>query len=318
MRRILVTGGVGFLGSHFVERHGLAFPDDRIVILDALTYAASRRNIVGRNVVLVEGDVADEDDVSAAWDALNGQPDAVVHFAAESHVDRSITDAAPFWRTNVLGTQRILDAGRTRGMGRLIHVSTDEVYGSLTDEAQPCPEGAALAPSSPYAASKAAADALIHAAVTSWSCPAIVVRPTNNFGARQYPEKLLPVLILAALDGKPLPLYGDGLHRRDWLDVRDTADALECVLERGKIGNVYHVSAAQERRNLDVARLVCQVAGVPTGRIVSVQDRAGHDRRYALDATRLRALGWAPRYALEESIAALIRWYDENRLHWGD
>ena len=316
MRRILVTGGAGFLGSHFVERHALAFPDDRLVVLDALTYAASRRNIVGRDAVFVHGDVTSEIDVSTAWHALDGAIDVVVHFAAESHVDRSIADAASFWRTNVLGTQRILDAAHIHGVGRLIHVSTDEVYGPSRSGAPPTKEGAPLAPSSPYAASKAAADALVEAAVSSNRCPAIILRPTNNFGTRQFPEKLLPVLILAALDGKPLPLYGDGLYQRDWIDVRDTADAIEILIEHGRSGHTYHASAAHVRNNLDVAMMICRAAGVPESRISFVEDRPGHDRRYALDASALRALGWGPHHQLDVVIPSLVAWYASNREHW--
>lgn len=316
MRRILVTGGAGFLGSHFVERHALSFPEDRIVVLDALTYAASRRNIVGRDVVFVHGDVTSENDISTAWHALAGAIDLVVHFAAESHVDRSIADAAAFWRTNVLGTQRLLDAARIHGVGRLIHVSTDEVYGPTRPGAPPTKEGAPLAPSSPYAASKAAADALVAAAVSSSHCPAIILRPTNNFGTRQFPEKLLPVLILAALDGRNLPLYGDGLHQRDWIDVRDTADAIEILIEHGLSGCTYHASAAQERNNLDVAMMVCRAAGVPESTISFVTDRPGHDRRYALDAGPLRRLGWNPQHALDGVIPSLVAWYATNRDHW--
>jgi len=320
MARLLVTGGAGFIGSNFVRRRLAAHPDDALVVLDKLTYAGNLENLAGLDerpgYRFLRGDVAERADVEAAFDAA-GPVDALVHFAAESHVDRSLEDAAPFVRTNVSGTQVLLDVARRRGVGRFLHVSTDEVYGSCAEGEPGFDERAPLAPTSPYAASKAGADCLALAYCRTFGLPVIVTRASNNYGPRQFPEKLVPLFLTNALDGQPLPLYGDGLHVRDWLHVDDHCDALEAVLARGRVGEVYNVAGRCERRNRDVAEWICHAASAPESLIRPVADRAAHDRRYALDAGKLeREIGFVPGPPIEERLVDLARWYDENRAWW--
>lgn len=302
--RLVVTGGCGFIGHHFVRRWREAHAGDRIVVLDALTYAGDASRIAGL-AELVVGDVADPDAVRRAF-TLAGDVDFLVHFAAETHVDRSLKAPATFVRTNVLGTQVLLDVVRERGVGRLLHVSTDEVYGSIADDTPPASEEAPFRPGSPYAASKVGADALVTAAFNSFNLPTIVVRPANTFGTGQYPEKLLPVLIRAALRGASLPLYGDGLHVRDWLAVEDHVAALNLLLARAPLGSVWNLPGTGGRTNRSVAEAVCDATGVSRDRIQSVPDRPGHDRRYAMDGARLAALGFSPMITLEGALPTLV------------
>jgi dTDP-glucose 4,6-dehydratase len=255
--------------------------------------------------------VAEPGDVGAALDRCQGTV-AVVHFAAETHVDRSIRSCAPFLRTNVIGTQVLLDAARERKLGRFVHVSTDEVYGSLAAGVR-AGESATLAPGNPYSASKAASDHLVLAAVNTHGIDAVVTRCSNNYGPRQFPEKFVPLMIANAREDQPLPIYGDGLYERDWLFVRDHCEALLAVLERGRRGEVYNVAADNHRTNLDVARIVLRALGKPESLLTHVKDRPGHDRRYAPDAAKIHEeLGWAPRARFEDALAATIRWYDEH------
>lgn len=322
MRRILVTGGAGFIGSNYVRKHLEANPDDRLVVLDRLTYAGNLQNLAGllerfAGFRFIRGDVCAPDEIAAAFEAAGGPLDALVHFAAESHVDRSIDDAAPFVRTNVLGTQALLEAARRRGVGRFLLVSTDEVYGSRSPDEPGSGEGAPLLPNSPYAASKAAADCLARAYVQTFQLPLIISRASNNYGPHQFPEKFIPLFITNALEGRELPLYGDGENVRDWLHVDDHCDALEAILERGRPGEVYNVGGSCERKNLAVARAICAATGAPESSIRLVADRKGHDRRYALDVDKMRReLGWQPRAALEERLPEVVRWYQEHRAWW--
>jgi dTDP-glucose 4,6-dehydratase len=320
--RIVVTGGAGFIGANYVRRRLRLHTSDTVVVLDRLTYAGNLANLDGLDkhagYRFLRGDVAQPKDVEAAFDAAGGPIDAVVHFAAESHVDRSIDDAAPFVHTNLLGTQVLLDVARRRGVGRFLHVSTDEVYGSLSPTEPGFTEASPLAPNSPYAASKAGADCLVRAAGHTFGMPVLITRCSNNYGPYQFPEKFLPLFITNALEGKPLPLYGDGGNVRDWLHVESHCEALDVVLERGRPGEVYNVGGRCERKNIDVARSVCGATGQQETLIRFVTDRLGHDRRYAIDCGKIeRELGWRPARRLEDDLAALVRWYDEHRPWWG-
>jgi len=318
--RLLVTGGAGFIGSTFVRRR-LAATDDTIVVLDKLTYAGNPANLADLDparVRLVAGDIADGPLVTELAEGV----DAIVNFAAESHVDRSILEPDAFLRTGVLGVHRLLEAARTvrdrRGPGasfRFLQVSTDEVYG-------PVPEGRSreddpIRPSSPYSAAKAAGEHLVRAWHETWGLDVVLTRGANTYGPRQHPEKLVPLFITNALLDAPLPLYGDGLQRRDWLHVDDHADAVGCVLDRGVSGCAYNVPGdGEERTNRAVTEAILARLGKPWSLVRSVPDRPGHDRRYALDGSRLRALGWAPRVAFPEGIVATADWYRENPGWW--
>ncbi|MHC4549829.1 MAG: dTDP-glucose 4,6-dehydratase [Planctomycetota bacterium] len=308
---MLVTGGAGFIGSNFVHTVSARHSDWRVVNLDALTYAGNLENLVGVDHTFVKGDIAEPDDVRRAFDACEGEV-SVVHLAAETHVDRSIRVGLPFLRTNVHGTQVLLDVARERGVRRFLHVSTDEVYGSVAPGVF-CTEKSRLDPRNPYSASKAASDHLVLAAHNTHGLPATVTRCSNNYGPYQFPEKFVPLMIANAREDKPLPIYGDGLYERDWLHVTDHCDALLAVLERGRVGEIYNIAGRNHRTNLDVVRFILQVLGKPESLIAHVQDRPGHDRRYAPDATKLETeLGWSPRASFEEAMPETIRWYEEN------
>lgn len=314
-RRILITGGCGFIGSHLVEHVLERWPGAEVVNLDLCTYAGPPENLAHLEghprYRLVRGDVADAAAVSRAFE---GGVDVVVHAAAESHVDRSIADPGPFLRTNVLGTEVLLRAARGAGVSLFVQVSTDEVYGSIEDPTPPARPEDPLLPGSPYAASKASADLLALACHRTYGLPVVVTRCTNNYGPRQFPEKLLPVAILAALDGRAVPLYGDGLHQRDWLHVRDHAAGLARVVEAGVPGRTYHFSGAHPRPNRDVVLAVLAMAGRGPDGIAPVTDRLGHDRRYALDDTWTRRdLGWTPSIPFVAGLGDAFAWYAENR-----
>jgi len=325
---LLVTGGAGFIGSHFVELVIRERPHYLVTVLDKLSYAGSLENLSGvlnnPRFRFLRGDITDRrlvgkllrgEDLPPGWPPVN----AVAHLAAESHVDRSILDPTPFIRTNVLGTQTLLDAALalwTKGNPArpvFLQVSTDEVYGSLEPEDPPWTEEAPLRPSSPYAASKASADLLCLAYHRTFGLPVIVTRSGNNLGPRQFPEKLIPLLIARALEDLPLPLYGDGQQVRDWIYVEDHCRALMALLEGGRPGEVYHVSARNEKANLEVAREILRLLGKPSSLIRFVEDRPGHDQRYALNPAKLeRELGWRPHHSFPEALAETVRWYREN------
>lgn len=313
--KILVTGGAGFIGSHFVNHWLENHRNDRVVTLDKLTYAGDRANLgdalKSPRHRFLKGDIGRRADVDRA---LVGA-EAVVHFAAETHVDRSLLDAAPFLRTNVEGTHVLVNAARLAGVRRFLHVSTDEVYGSV--EKGRSPETAVLNPTSPYAASKAASDHLVLAHWLTHGFPTIVTRCTNNFGPRQHPEKFLPLFITNALDRRPLPLYGKGDNVRNWIHVRDHCEALERVLRRGRPGGIYNIAADREFRNIDVARAILKAVGAPATLLAFVKDRAGHDRRYAPDAGKIRReLGWRIRRPFERELPGLIEWYRSQEPWW--
>ncbi|MBI4692901.1 MAG: dTDP-glucose 4,6-dehydratase [Gammaproteobacteria bacterium] len=320
MRSILVTGGSGFIGSNFLHFVLARRPDWRIVNLDSLSYSGNRENHAGLEgdprFRFVHGDINDR----ALVDELMRECEAVVHFAAESHVDRSILDPRPFIETNVLGTQTLLESLRRAGGRRFLHVSTDEVYGSLPlgDPESRFSEETPLNPHSPYSASKAASDMIALSYQHTFGLDVLVTRCSNNFGPYQFPEKVIPLFVTNLIDGEPVPLYGDGLNVRDWLHVEDHCEALLAVLERGKGGRVYNIGGSNERSNLELTHLVLDIMGRGREMIRPVADRPGHDRRYAIDARRIRSeLGWAPsRSAWPQALAATIQWYVDNERWW--
>ncbi len=311
---VLVTGGAGFIGSHLVDLL-LDRPSTRVTVLDALTYAGSTANLISHEgderLRFVRGDVTDP----AAVGPLVAEVDHVIHAAAESFVDRSIESSRPFVVTNVLGTQTILEAIRETGTPMLA-VSTDEVYGEGADGTA-FNEDDPLRPRSPYAASKAAADLMCRAYVVTHGAPVTVVRGTNAFGPRQFPEKVIPVYALAALDGRPLPVYGQGLQRREWLFVTDWARACLAVLDEGALGDVVNIGGGFELSNVDLAHRICGLAGADASSIEFVPDRPGHDFRYGLDDERLRAFGWAPEVSFDDGLARTVDWFGAHR-DWVD
>jgi dTDP-glucose 4,6-dehydratase len=307
--RVLVTGGAGFIGSQFVRR--LVASGDEVVVLDKLTYAGNRANLDGADHAFHQGDIADPDAVARAAKGV----DAIVNFAAETHVDRSIMGPAEFILTDVLGTQVLLDHARHHGK-RLLHVSTDEVYGDIPLDAEPCTEDAPIRTSSPYSASKAGGELQVFAYVRTFGVDALVTRGANTYGARQYPEKFLPLFITNALDGQPLPVYGDGKQRREWLHVQDHCAGIEIVLRRGEAGEAYNISG-QERENMEVVRQILTLTGASPDLVRHVEDRPGHDRRYSVDASKLRGLGWSPQQSFDGGgLAETVEWYRENRDWW--
>jgi dTDP-glucose 4,6-dehydratase len=306
--RVLVTGGAGFIGSHFARR--LVAAGDEAVVLDKLTYSGNPANLDGLDVELVVGDICDADAVAEAGAGC----DAVVNFAAETHVDRSIIGAAEFIETDVLGTYVLLSWARSAG-ARLVQVSTDEVYGDIPD-GEHSAESDPLRPSSPYSASKAGGDLQVLAAVRTYGIDACITRGANTYGPNQYPEKLIPLFVTNALDGEPLPVYGDGRQRREWLHAEDHCSAVDLVLRKGRPGEVYNVGG-DEYENIEITRRILELAGAGADLIRHVEDRAGHDRRYALDDSKLRCLGWSPAHSIGESgLAETAAWYRDNRTWW--
>jgi dTDP-glucose 4,6-dehydratase len=306
--RILVTGGAGFIGSHFVKRMLVA--GEETVVLDKLTYSGNPANLAGCDVPLVEGDIADPAAVASAAAGC----DAIVNFAAETHVDRSILGAAEFIQTDILGTYVLLQQLAATG-ARLVQVSTDEVYGDV-EAGQSSTESDVLLPSSPYSASKAGGDLQVLAAVRTFGVDASITRGSNTYGPNQYPEKVLPLFVTNALDGEPLPLYGDGRQVRDWLHVDDHCAAIEVVLRRGRTGEIYNVAAGEEHENRELTERILEHTGADRSLVRHVADRAGHDRRYSLDTTKLRSLGWQPVRTWEDGIRDTVAWYRDNRDWW--
>lgn len=314
MEKILVTGGAGFIGSNFI-RYMLQEHPYHIINLDALTYCGNLENLRGveddPRYTFVRGSITDRKLV----DGIIKDVDAVINFAAESHVDRSIEDPEIFIRTNILGTQTLLEASRKHGVERFIQISTDEVYGSA--EKGYFTEETPLAPNSPYSASKASADLMVRAYHRTYGLPVNITRCSNNYGPYQFPEKLIPLMITNALENKPLPVYGDGMNVRDWIHVLDHCRAVDLVLHRGRVGEVYNIGGNSERRNIEIVELIVRELGRDESLIRFVEDRPGHDRRYAIDASKIRnELGWRPLYNFEEGIRETIRWYIDNRAWW--
>ena len=307
--RVLVTGGAGFIGSQFVRR--LAVKGEQVVVLDKLTYAGNRANLEGVDHDFHEGDITDPDAVATAAEGC----EAIVNFAAETHVDRSILGPAEFILTDVLGTQVLLDYARRHRI-RHLQVSTDEVYGDVPLDAPPCTEDAPVRASSPYSASKAGGDLQVLAYVRTYGVDALLTRGANTYGARQYPEKFLPLFITNALDGEHLPVYGDGRQRREWLHVADHCGGIELALRKGEAGQVYNIGG-QERENMDVVRRILDLTGASPDLVRHVEDRPGHDRRYSVDSTKLRGLGWQPKHSFDGGgLEETVDWYRDNREWW--
>ncbi len=305
--RILVTGGAGFIGSHFVKRLRAAGED--VVVLDKLTYSGNRANLPD-DVELHEGDIAEPSDVASAAASV----EAIVNFAAETHVDRSILTAESFGRAEFRGTQVLLEHARKTGI-RLVQVSTDEVYGDL-EAGGSSKETDPVRPSSPYSAAKAAGDLLIPAYVRTFGVDASITRGSNTYGPNQYPEKFISLSVTNALDGEPLPIYGDGRQVRDWLYVEDHCAGIELVLRTGEPGEIYNVGGGDEHENIDVAERIVELTGIDRSLLRRVGDREGHDRRYSLDSSKLRDMGWSPSVSFEDGLARTVDWYRENRSWW--
>ncbi|GGO17174.1 dTDP-glucose 4,6-dehydratase [Microbispora rosea subsp. aerata] len=309
--RVLVTGGAGFIGSHYV-RTAVTETDDKITVLDALTYAGNLANLepVSGGFEFVHGDICDAELLAHV---VPGH-DVVVNFAAESHVDRSIAGAAPFVRANVLGTQTLMQACLDAGVGKVVQVSTDEVYGSI--DSGSWDESAPLRPRSPYSAAKAGGDMIALAYAVTHGLPVCVTRCGNNYGPYQYPEKVIPLFITNLLEGRKVPLYGDGGNVRDWIHVDDHCRAIRLVVDVGEPGEVYHVAGTAELTNLELTGKLLDALGAGWDMVERVPDRPGHDRRYSLDDAKLRALGYAPRVPFDEGLAATVRWYADNAAWW--
>ena len=312
---ILVTGGCGFIGSHFLRYMIKTYPSDSFICLDALTYAGNKNNIKDlledSRLTMIEGNIRDASFVDTLF--VTYKPDVVVHFAAETHVDRSITGPQVFLETNVIGTGVLLDACLRHGIERFHHVSTDEVYGTLPLQGgSPFTEQSPLLPSSPYAASKASSDLLVLSYYKTYGLPITISRCSNNYGTHQYPEKLIPLMIQRALQEAPLPVYGDGLNVRDWIHVVDHCRAIDTILQAGVIGEVYNIGGGKEIANIDLVKQILGILDKPYELITYVNDRLGHDLRYAVDSSKVQSLGWKPEYTMEDSLKGIVEWYGDT------
>lgn len=323
MTKIIITGGAGFIGSNFIALVLRKYPDYRVVNVDCLTYAGNLENLTAvennPNYCFYKTDIADRRAIADIFAKESiGEGDYCVNFAAESHVDRSIENPEIFITTNIIGTQVLLDACKRSGIKKYLQVSTDEVYGTLGASGY-FTETTQLSPNSPYSASKAGADCMVRAYHETFGLPVNITRCSNNYGPYQFPEKLIPLIISNALEGKDLPVYGDGLQVRDWLHVTDHCEAIDCVLHNAAVGEVYNIGGNNEKANIEIVKLILQVLGKPESLIKYVKDRLGHDRRYAIDATKIKHdLGWEPKYTFEIGIRETIQWYLDNRQWWSD
>lgn len=324
---ILITGGAGFIGSNLTLRMVAKRPEDNFVVLDQLTYAGNLANLEdirgAANFTFVKGDICDGELVTRLLREHKIQ--VIAHLAAESHVDRSIESAAEFIRTNIVGTQTLLEAALAQGVEKFVQISTDEVYGTLSPDDPPFRESTPIAPNSPYAASKASADLLVRAYVETHGLPAMITRCSNNYGPFQFPEKLIPLMLTNALEGKPLPVYGDGRQVRDWIHVEDHNRGVEMVIDKGEPGEIYNLGGAAELANIDLLKKLLTCLAAETGTkveeylslITHVEDRLGHDRRYAMDFEETtRRLGWRPKWSVEEGLAETVRWYLAHEDWW--
>ncbi len=314
MQSILVTGGAGFIGSNFVRYMIQKYPSYRVIVLDALTYAGNRANLAdlekNPRYVFYHGNICD----ATVVDNLVSNVDAVINFAAETHVDRSIHDAAGFVHTDVLGTKILLEAAKRHKIDRYVQISTDEVYGSIDKGA--FTETHPLQPNSPYSASKAGGDMMVRAYHVTYGVPAMITRASNNYGPYQYPEKLIPLFVTNAIDDLHLPLYGDGLNVRDWLYVLDHCEAVDHVLHHGRPGEVYNIGGGNEKTNREITSTILKTLKKPESLIKPVADRPGHDRRYAVDCSKIKKLGWTPSHKFEDAIVETIQWYVKNESWW--
>ncbi|MFC1683396.1 dTDP-glucose 4,6-dehydratase [Candidatus Zixiibacteriota bacterium] len=314
MQKILVTGGAGFIGSNFVKYMLAEHPEEKVVVLDKLTYAGNLDNLQevwdDPRFRFVKCDICDQGLVEETMEGCDG----VVNFAAETHVDRSIGDAGAFVRTDVFGTHVLLEAVRKLGVKRYVQISTDEVYGSIEDGT--FREEDSLNPSSPYAASKAGADLLVLSYYITYQLPVLITRSSNNFGSNQYPEKLIPLFVTNALEDRSLPLYGDGMNVRDWLYVDDNCRGIDLVLRHGEVGQIYNIGGDNERTNREITALILKNLDKPESLIKRVKDRPGHDRRYSISSEKIKGLGWKPRLSFEENLALTVQWYVKNPEWW--
>ncbi len=314
--KVLITGGAGFIGSNYVN-FVINDPDvkdfyDEIIVIDALTYAGDLRNLgeeILRKITFYRADITQKRVLEKIF--RKERPDGVIHFAAETHVDNSIKDPERFLRTNVIGTFNLLELSRKFDIKRFLYVSTDEVYGTVVDGY--ATEDERFNPSSPYSASKAAAEMFVNAYKITYGLETVVVRPSNNYGPRQYPEKLIPKTIKRALENKYIPVHGDGTAVRDWTFVEDTCKAIHLVFERGRAGEAYNITSNQERKVIDVVSEILEILGKPSDLVKHVEDRPGQDRRYAMDARKIKSLGWKPRWKFEEGLNYTVKWYLQNR-----
>lgn len=312
---LLITGGLGFIGSNFIRHILNKYPDYRIINLDIVSYCANFENLRdienNPNYAFVKGDICNEKIVDKL---ISRRPDAILNFAAESHVDRSIMDPQSFIKTDILGTQTLLEAAKKYSIKKYIQISTDEVYGSI--EVGSFTEESPLRPNSPYAASKTGADLMVRAYYKTFGLPILVTRSSNNYGPNQYPEKLIPLFVTNLLEGRKVPVYGDGQQVRDWLYVIDNCEGIDFVLHHGEVGEIYNIGANNEKTNLEITKIILKELNKDESYIEHVKDRPGHDRRYSLDSTKLRALGWQPRFEFEEAMAKTVQWYKDNRQWW--
>ena len=315
--KLLITGGAGFIGSNFIHYWLKKYPEDKIVNLDALTYAGNLENLKdvesNSNYKFVKGDICDKNLVND----LVKEADLIIHFAAESHVDRSILDAENFVKTNVLGTYNLLEAAKNNGNKRLHHISTDEVFGHLGPNDPAFNESTPYVPRSPYSASKAASDHLVRAYFQTYNLPITISNCSNNYGPYQFPEKLIPLFITNLIEEKKVPVYGDGMNVRDWLYVEDHCEAIDLIIQKGKIGETYCVGGNCEKPNIEITKKIIELMGMNDDSIEYVKDRLGHDRRYAIDFSKIKnELGWEPRVSFEEGIAKTIEWFKNNEKWW--
>lgn len=310
--KILVTGGAGFIGSEFVRQKAR---ENKIVVVDKLTYAGDLRRLkeLREKIDFCEGDISNQEFIDNVFN--RERPDTVIHFAAESHVDRSILDAHPFIMTNILGTQVLLDTARKREVKRFIYISTDEVYGELGRDGK-FSEDMPLRPNSPYSASKASAELLVRAYYHTHKLPCVIVRPSNNYGPYQYPEKFISLMATNLLQNKPVPVYGKGEQIRDWLHIADCCRGIDIMAEKGKVGETYNLGGESEYTNLEVAKKVINLLDKDDNNIKFVPDRPGHDFRYALENSKVKELGWSPSLSFEEGLRETVKWYKENEWWW--
>ncbi|MFH1966627.1 MAG: dTDP-glucose 4,6-dehydratase [Patescibacteria group bacterium] len=312
---LLITGGAGFIGSNFIRYILNKYPYYRIINLDKLTYAGNLENLrdieANPNYAFIKGDICDEKIVDQL---VSRKPDVILNFAAESHVDRSILEPQAFIKTDILGTQTLLEAAKKYSIDKYVQISTDEVYGSIKQGS--FTEQSPLKPNSPYSASKAGADLMVRAYSKTYDLPVLITRSSNNFGPYQYPEKLIPLFVTNLLEDKKVPVYGDGRQVRDWLYVIDNCEGIDCVLHYGKVGEIYNIGADNERTNLEITKIILKETNRDESHIEHVKDREGHDRRYSVDSTKTKSLGWHPRYQFEEAMEKTIQWYRDNPNWW--
>ena len=312
MKKILITGGAGFIGSEFVRRKGAR---TRLAVVDNLTYAGDMRRLkkVENKITFYKGDIADRKFIEKVF--KKETPEIIIHFAAESHVDRSILEAHPFVISNILGTQVLLDIAMKTRVKRFIHISTDEVYGELGENGT-FRENMPLKPNSPYSASKASAELMVRACCHTHKLPCIIIRPSNNYGYYQYPEKFIPLMITNLLKNKPIPIYGTGKNVRDWLHTKDCCRGIDAIIKKGKVGEIYNLGGQSEYSNIAAAKKVLKLLGKDKNFISFVPDRPGHDFRYSLDNSKIKKLGWKPSISFEKGLASTVKWYKENEWWW--